>query len=149
MFSTPEPSYTSFIFGQIAPVFFLFVKVQLLHFHVIQLILDIFYIYTHKKVFFDCAKCLVIFNQSHVYKLVIFQEFTLFNVIFSCFSPTFLKFFFILSYFFLPNDRIKFFMTYFHVNQYLGYYSVNTIEFAFSHHKNLIMLFLFVSCYTR
>ena len=43
------------------------------------------FIHTLKKNIFDLVKCLIIFNQSHVYKLVIFLEFTLF-------SPNFLVF---------------------------------------------------------
>ena len=66
------------------------------------------------------------FNQSHVYELVFFFflfffELTLFSLILSCFSFTFLIFSCILSCIFLllPNNRIIFFMTYFHVNQCL------------------------------
>ena len=62
------------------------------------------YIQIKKIKFFDCEKCSILFDQPRVYKLVIFLEFTLFSIIFSCFSAklrslTFLTFSVILSYF--------------------------------------------------
>ena len=74
---------------------------------------DIRYILYMQKIKFWLRQFSVIFNQSHVYKLVIFLEFTLFNLIFSCFSLTFLAFSFLLSYFFfsfniLTNSRALF-----------------------------------------
>ena len=67
-------------------------------------------------------------------------------LVFHLHSLNFLSFFRI--YFFLQNCN-KFFMTYFHVNQCLRYQSFNAIEFTFSKHENLIMLFLYVSCYAQ
>ena len=63
---------------------------------------------------FDFVKCLVIFSQSHVHKLVIFLEFTLLDLIFSCFySGAALidilhVFFHPLIFIFIPNSHIKF-----------------------------------------
>ena len=100
MFLTPKPLCTFFIFTQIL----LLLKCEQQHFYTLQLILNTFYIYKKKKIkiktkFFDFLKCLVIINQSRVYKLVIFFEFTLFSLMFSSFLLTFFTFSFILSYF--------------------------------------------------
>ena len=138
MFLTSKSSCTFFMLAQILPVFLNISEHQ--RFYILQMILDIYkdkvsiyfldksiyFIYTKNKIkFFDFVKCLVAFNQSHVYKLVTFFEFRLFNLIFSWFSAELrsLTFSYFLSsshIFFLPNNHIKFFMTYFHVNQCLG-----------------------------
>ena len=51
-------------------------------------------------------------------------------------------FFHPLVFLFLPNNRIKFVMTYFHVNQCLGYKSFNAIEFPFSQNNAFSFCFL-------
>ena len=61
-----------------------------MHFHILQLILDTFYIY--KKILFDRLKSPII----HLFFWVL--ELTLCDLIFSCFSFTFLTFSFIFSY---------------------------------------------------
>ena len=98
MLVTPKSSCTFSMLAQIFPVFLL-LKCEHQRFYILQLILDTFHIYTKSKKKDNLEKCLIIFNQSHVYKLVIFLEFTLFNLVFSCFSLAFLKFSLILSYF--------------------------------------------------
>ena len=78
--------------------------------------------HTKNKIkFFDCVKCSAIFNQSHVYRLVIFlnlHHLVWYFLAFHWHSSHFLS---SSRIFFLPNNGIKFFMTYFHVNQSLGY----------------------------